>query len=118
MIRGHRKPQFSCIESQPEMWDKHGPGRLTLSYTKFPYSPDVFLDEFVTILCMSARFSRRSKMRVFIVDDSSVVVERLADLLTEIREDELGGIASNAAAAIRCISQADPGAVFHRLQTP
>src|SRR5260370_35444151 len=100
------------------MWDKHGPGRLTLSYTKFPYSPDVFLDEFVTILCMGARFSRRCKMRVFIVDDSSVVVERLADLLTERREVELVGRASNAAAAIRSILQASPDAIILDLQMP
>jgi len=57
-------------------------------------------------------------MRVFIVDDSRAVVERLADLLTEIREVELVGRASNPAAAIRSILQANPDAVILDLQMP
>jgi len=32
---------------------------------------------------MGRRFSRRKKMKVFIADDSRIVVERLADLLEE-----------------------------------
>jgi len=45
-------------------------------------------------------------------------MERLADLLTEIREVELVGRASNAAAAIRSILQANPDAIILDLQMP
>jgi hypothetical protein len=31
------------------MSDQHGPGHFTLSYTRFPCSPDVFLNESVII---------------------------------------------------------------------
>jgi len=45
-------------------------------------------------------------------------MERLADLLTEVREVELVGRASNAAAAIRSILQANPDAIILDLQMP
>jgi hypothetical protein len=37
--------------------DERGAGYFTLSYTKFPYSPDVFPDDFV-IICSWADDSR------------------------------------------------------------
>ena len=57
-------------------------------------------------------------MRVFIADDSAVIVERLADLLKEIPGVELAGHASNATEAVRCIRQIRPDAVILDFQMP
>jgi len=57
-------------------------------------------------------------MRVFIADDSAVIVERLADLLKEIPGVELAGHASNATEAVRCIRQIKPDAVILDFQMP
>ncbi len=42
-------------------------------------------------------------MRVFIVDDSAVIVERLADLLKDIPGVVLAGHAGDAPEAVRCL---------------
>ncbi len=67
---------------------------------------------------MRGRSPRRKKMRVFIADDSAVIVERLADLLKEIPGVELAGHASNATEAVRCIRQIKPDAVILDFQMP
>src|SRR5207245_1008206 len=95
-IHDPRCPGAAC-----EMWDEHRPRSFTLSYTRFLYSPDVFLHEFVIILFMGGRSSRRRKMRVFIADDSRVIVERLADLLKEVSGVQLVGNAGDVPGAIR-----------------
>jgi DNA-binding NarL/FixJ family response regulator len=64
------------------------------------------------------QFPRRKKMRVFIADDSAVIVERLADLLREIPGVELAGHASDAMEAIRCIQRIKPDAVILDFQMP
>jgi DNA-binding NarL/FixJ family response regulator len=64
------------------------------------------------------QFPRRKKMRVFIADDSAVIVERLADLLREIPGVELAGHASDATEAIRCIQRIKPDAVILDFQMP
>ena len=55
---------------------------------------------------------RSKKIRVFIADGSSVVLERLADLLREVPEAELVGLASNASAAVRRIQSIKPDALI------
>jgi DNA-binding NarL/FixJ family response regulator len=67
---------------------------------------------------MGARFSRRRKMRVFIADDSRVVVERLADLLKEVPGVQLVGRANDAPEAIHSIVKTNPDAVILDLQMP
>ena len=67
---------------------------------------------------MGGRSPRRKKMRVFIADDSAVIVERLADLLKEIPGVELAGHANDAREAVRCIQQIKPDAVILDFQMP
>jgi len=67
---------------------------------------------------MGRRFSRRRKMRVFIADDSRVVVERLADLLQEVPGVQLVGRANDAPEAIHSIVRTNPDAVILDLQMP
>jgi DNA-binding NarL/FixJ family response regulator len=67
---------------------------------------------------MGARFSRRNRMRVFIVDDSHVVVERLADLLDDVPGVELVGKANDVPAAIHSILKTNPDAIILDLQMP
>jgi len=68
---------------------------------------------------MHARPSRkRKKMRVFITDDSKIVVERLADLLKDVAGVEIVGQAGNALEAILSIQQTNPDAVILDLQMP
>jgi DNA-binding NarL/FixJ family response regulator len=57
-------------------------------------------------------------MRVFIADDSMVVVERLADLLGEVPGVQLVGRASDAPQAIHSILEMNPDAVILDLQMP
>ena len=57
-------------------------------------------------------------MRVFIADDSEVVVERLADLLQEIPGVQLVGRANDGSQAIRSIGEMNPDAVILDLQMP
>ena len=57
-------------------------------------------------------------MRVFIADDSSAVVERLADLLEEVPGAQLAGQASDVPEAIRSIQKTNPDAVILDLQMP
>jgi DNA-binding NarL/FixJ family response regulator len=58
------------------------------------------------------------KMKVFIVDDSRVVVERLADLLEEVPGVRLVGKAGDVSGAIGSIVKANPDAVILDLQMP
>ena len=67
---------------------------------------------------MGARVSRRSKMRVFIVDDSKAFVERLADLLDEVPGVELAGRANDVPGAIHSILKTNPDAIILDLQMP
>src|ERR1700757_2033391 len=67
---------------------------------------------------MDGRFLRRRKMKVLIADDSRVIVERLADLLTEIPGVQLIGKAKDAPEAIQSIEKASPDAVILDLQMP
>jgi DNA-binding NarL/FixJ family response regulator len=67
---------------------------------------------------MGRRFSRRRKMRVFIADDSRVVVERLADLLKEVPGVQLVGRANDVPEAIHSIVKTNPDAVILDLQMP
>jgi DNA-binding NarL/FixJ family response regulator len=57
-------------------------------------------------------------MRVFIADDSRVVLERLTDLLKEVPGVQLVGRASDAPQAIRFILEMNPDAVILDLQMP
>ncbi len=57
-------------------------------------------------------------MRVFIADDSSAVVERLADLLEEVPGAQLVGQAGDVPEAIRSIQKTNPDAVILDLQMP
>ena len=57
-------------------------------------------------------------MRVFIADDSRVVVERLADLLNEVPGVQLVGRANDAPEAIQSIVKTNPDAVILDLQMP
>jgi DNA-binding NarL/FixJ family response regulator len=57
-------------------------------------------------------------MRVFIADDSRVVVERLADLLKEVPGVQLVGRANDAPEAIHSIVKTNPDAVILDLQMP
>ena len=57
-------------------------------------------------------------MRVFIADDSSAVVERLADLLEEVPGAQLVGQASDVPEAILSIQKTNPDAVILDLQMP
>ncbi len=55
-------------------------------------------------------------MKVFIADDSKIVVDRLADLLRDVRGVEVAGQAGDALEAVRCIRQVNPDAVILDLQ--
>jgi DNA-binding NarL/FixJ family response regulator len=57
-------------------------------------------------------------MRVFIADDSRVVVERLADLLKEVPGVQLVGRAKDVPEAIHSIVKTNPDAVILDLQMP
>ena len=57
-------------------------------------------------------------MKVFIADDSRVVVERLADLLKEVPGVQLVGRAEDAHEAIHSIVKTNPDAVILDLQMP
>jgi DNA-binding NarL/FixJ family response regulator len=57
-------------------------------------------------------------MRVFIVDDSRVVVERLADLLDDVPGVELVGRANDVPEAIHSIPKTNPDAIILDLQMP
>jgi DNA-binding NarL/FixJ family response regulator len=57
-------------------------------------------------------------MRVFIADDSRVVVERLADLLKEVPGVQLVGRANDVPEAIHSIVKTNPDAVILDLQMP
>ncbi len=57
-------------------------------------------------------------MKVFIADDSRIVVDRLADLLRDVRGVEVAGQAGDALEAVRCIRQVNPDAVILDLQMP
>jgi len=57
-------------------------------------------------------------MKVVIADDSPVVVERLADLLREVRGVKIVGRASDAPEALRCIERMNPDIVILDLQMP
>lgn len=57
-------------------------------------------------------------MRVFIADDSKVVVERLADLLKEVPGVQLVGRAYDVPQAILSILETNPDAVILDLQMP
>ncbi len=57
-------------------------------------------------------------MKVFIADDSKIVVDRLADLLGDVRGVEVAGQAGDALEAVRCIRQVNPDAVILDLQMP
>jgi len=57
-------------------------------------------------------------MKVFIVDDSALVLERLTDLLKEIPDLHLVGKAGNVPEAIKSIRDVNPDAVILDLQMP
>ena len=57
-------------------------------------------------------------MRVFITDDSKIVVERLADLLKDVAGVEIVGQAGNALEAMLSIHLTNPDAVILDLQMP
>jgi DNA-binding NarL/FixJ family response regulator len=57
-------------------------------------------------------------MRVFIADDSTVVIERLADLLRDVPGVELIGQAADVPEAVRGIRQLSPDAVILDLKMP
>lgn len=68
---------------------------------------------------MRAQSSRRKKkMRVFITDDSKLVVERMTDLLKEVSGVEVVGQSGNALDAVLSIQQTNPDAVILDLQMP
>lgn len=57
-------------------------------------------------------------MRVFITDDSKIVVERLADLLKDVSGVKVVGQAGNALEAVLSIHETNPDAVILDLQMP
>ena len=61
---------------------------------------------------------RRKKMRVFITDDSKLVVERMTDLLKDVSGVEVVGQSGNALEAILSIQETNPDAVILDLQMP
>jgi DNA-binding NarL/FixJ family response regulator len=68
---------------------------------------------------MGGRFSGRKKMKVFIADDSSVVVERLVELLEEeVPGAQLVGQAGDVPEAVRGIQKVKPDALILDLQMP
>src|SRR5215470_3999031 len=67
---------------------------------------------------MGGSSSRKQRMRVFITDDSKIVVERLADLLKEVAGVEVVGNVGNALDAVLFIQKTNPDAVILDLQMP
>jgi len=57
-------------------------------------------------------------VKVFIVDDSEIVIERLKTMLSEIKEIEIVGQATNPFDAINGIRTLHPNAVILDLQMP
>ncbi len=57
-------------------------------------------------------------MKVFIVDDSAVVRERLIGMLTELPEIEISGQAQNAQDAIKSIRKLKPDVVILDIRMP
>ena len=57
-------------------------------------------------------------MRVFIVDDSSVVCERLTAMLSNVEEIETIGQAQDVGEAINSIEELKPDAVILDIQMP
>lgn len=57
-------------------------------------------------------------MRVFITDDSKIVVERMTDLLKDVSGVEVVGQAGNALDAVLSIKETNPDAVILDLQMP
>jgi len=101
-----------------ELWDTGFHLPFALSYKKLLFLPDVFLNEFVIIYNMHGKSSRRKKMRVFITDDSKLVVERLHDLLKDVSGVEVVGEAGNVPDAVSSIKRTNPDAVILDLQMP
>ena len=61
---------------------------------------------------------RKRKMRVFITDDSKLMVERLHDLLKDVSGVEVVGEAGNVPEAVLSIQKTNPDAVILDLQMP
>lgn len=57
-------------------------------------------------------------MKIFLVDDSKLVVQRLRDLLRDVPGVELAGVADDVAEATRSILEIQPEAVILDLQLP
>jgi DNA-binding NarL/FixJ family response regulator len=64
------------------------------------------------------RGSRRNNLKVFIVDDSGIVVERLAELLKDIPGAKLVGSAGNAVESADSILRLNPDVIILDLQMP
>lgn len=60
----------------------------------------------------------RKKIRVFIADDSAVVRERLAAMITDFDEIEMAGQAADAPRAIKGIRKLEPDAVILDIRMP
>lgn len=90
-----------------------------MSYARFLFSPDVFAGEFVILCtCVAVLAQEEKKMRVFIADDSSVLVKRLADLLDEVPGAQFVGRAGDVAEALLGIQKMKPDALILDLQMP
>jgi Response regulator receiver domain len=81
-----------------------------------PFNKSVPETHYPLIMMRRGFSGRKKKMKVFIVDDSKAVVERLADLLTDVVGVDVIGEASNPLEAIDCIQQTRPDAVILDLQ--
>ena len=57
-------------------------------------------------------------MKVFIVDDSKIVCERLSEMLSELPEIEITGQAHKAVEAINLIEKLNPDAVILDIRMP
>lgn len=57
-------------------------------------------------------------MKVFIADDSSAVMERLADLVEEVPGAQLVGQAGNVPETVCCVQKTKPDALILDLQMP
>jgi DNA-binding NarL/FixJ family response regulator len=73
----------------------------------------------IHVFCTWANaFQQGIKMKVFIVDDSTVVVERLADLLEEVPGARLVGQAGDVPEAVHGIQEMKPDALILDLHMP